>query len=48
MSDNEKKILDTFSEVLPQLDEREKERLLAFGEGMAFKANADKEKKPQN
>lgn len=48
MSDNEKKILDTFSEVLPQLNESEKERLLAFGEGMAFKANADKEKKPQN
>lgn len=38
MSEKEKKILETFGEVLPKLSELEKEKLLSFGEGMAFKA----------
>lgn len=42
MSDTEKKILETFEKVLPTLDEAQKERLLGFGEGMAFKAEQQK------
>lgn len=37
MSEKEKKILETFGKVVPELSELEKERLLAFGEGLAFK-----------
>lgn len=40
MSEKEKKILETFGEVLPKLSELEQEKLLSFGEGMAFKADA--------
>ena len=36
MSDKELKILDTFARIIPQLTELEKEKLLSFGEGMAF------------
>lgn len=36
MSEKETKILDTFGEAIPKLSELEKEKLLAFGEGMAF------------
>ena len=35
--EKEKKILETFGKVVPELSELEKERLLAFGEGLAFK-----------
>ena len=42
MSEKEKKILETFSEVVPKLSEIDKERLLAFGEGLAFKAKQQK------
>ena len=34
----EKKILDTFRKTIPQLSDLDKEKLLAFGEGMAFKS----------
>ena len=44
MSEKEKQILETFGKVLPELNEVEKEKLLSFGEGMAFKAAADKER----
>lgn len=37
MSDEEKKILEVFKEVIPKLNEREKERLLWIGEGIALK-----------
>ena len=40
MSERESKILETFEKVLPSLSELERERLLAFGEGMAFKAES--------
>lgn len=33
-----RKILDTFGQVIPVLSEMEQEKLLSFGEGMAFKA----------
>lgn len=36
MSEKEKKILETFGKVIPDLSEMEKEKLLSFGEGMAF------------
>lgn len=36
MSEKETKILDTFGKAIPKLSELEKEKLLAFGEGMAF------------
>jgi hypothetical protein len=37
MSEKEKEILETFGKIIPDLTEIEKERLLAFGEGIAFK-----------
>lgn len=43
MSDKEKKILETFQEVIPELDDMDKERLLSFGEGMAYAVNKRKE-----
>lgn len=47
MSEKEKEILSTFEKVIPNLTEMEKEKLLSFGEGMAFKTlqNTDTEKK---
>lgn len=45
MSEKDKKIIDTFEKTLPLLSEMEKERLLAFGEGMAFKGQMQKRDK---
>lgn len=45
MSEKEKKILKTFEEVLPEMSELEKEKLLSFGEGVAFKAAEQKKEK---
>lgn len=39
VSEKDKKIMETFARVIPVLSEVEKEKLLAFGEGMAFKAD---------
>ncbi len=36
MSERESKIMETFGKVIPELSEMEREKLLAFGEGMAF------------
>lgn len=36
MSEKEKQILETFEKVIPGLSEMEKEKLLSFGEGIAF------------
>ena len=36
MSEKEKQILNTFGKLVPNLSEMEKEKVLAFGEGMAF------------
>lgn len=44
MSDKEREILDVFKKLVPALTDFEKEKLLAFGEGMAFKA-AQQQKK---
>lgn len=45
MSEKEKKILETFGKVIPDLSEMEKEKLLSFGEGMAFMKDKQKKKK---
>lgn len=37
LTDEERKILDTFAMVIPNLTEKEKDRLLYIGEGMALK-----------
>lgn len=39
MSDKGKKILETFEKTIPRMSEMEKEKLLYFAEGMAFKIN---------
>lgn len=39
MSEREEKILEPLKRVLPTLSESEQEKLLAFGEGMAFMAD---------
>lgn len=44
----ESKILEAFSTAFPELTEFDKDRLLAFGEGMAFKANQQRETIPTN
>lgn len=44
MGEREKRILEELSDLLPKLTDQEKDWLLAFGEGMAFKA-AQKEVK---
>ena len=46
MSEKEKKILDTFKKVLPDMTELEREKLLSFGEGIAFKT-AEQKKREQ-
>lgn len=42
MPEREKEILETFGKVIPELTERDKERLLWFGEGLAFKVDQQK------
>jgi hypothetical protein len=39
MSEKQKEILETFEKVIPELSEMEQEKLLSFGEGMAFMKN---------
>lgn len=40
--DKAKQVLGTFGKILPDLSEPELDRLLAFGEGMAFKVYQEK------
>ncbi|QNU66942.1 hypothetical protein EHE19_019300 [Ruminiclostridium herbifermentans] len=40
MTDTEKRILDTFKKVIPELTEREKDRLLWIGEGLLLKTES--------
>ncbi len=44
MTEAEMKILKTFERIIPKLNERQKDRLLAFGEGMAFKVEEQEKK----
>ena len=48
MSEKEKQILDTFEKVLPDMTELEREKLLSFGEGIAFKTAEQKRKEREN
>lgn len=43
MSEVEEKILKTFEKILPNMTKMEKEKLLSFGEGMAFMKKHEKE-----
>lgn len=43
MGEKEKKILGTFKRVVPYLSDIDKEKLLAFGEGLGFAVNAPAE-----
>ena len=38
MSEKDKQIMETFGKVIPNLSELDKEKLLAFGEGVALMA----------
>lgn len=38
-TEKERMILQTFEKTLPKMSEMEKEKLLSFGEGIAFKAD---------
>lgn len=42
MSEKELEILQIFAKVIPDLTEMEKEKLLSFGEGMAFMKSKQK------
>lgn len=48
LTEKEKKILETFEKVLPELTDREKDKILYMGEGMALKTELLKQdgKKP--
>ena len=48
MSEKEKKILDTFEVTVPKLNDLEKEKLLSFGEGMAFMADRRVERRAES
>lgn len=41
MSEKQRQILDTFDKVIPHLSDLEKEKLLAFGEGLGFAVKPD-------
>ena len=42
MTDNEKRILETFAKIIPELPEADKAYLLGFGEGLAATVSAGK------
>ena len=44
MGEKQKQIMETFEKVIPKLDELECEKLLSFGEGMAFMKQKQEEK----
>ena len=45
MDSSEKKILDNITKAFIEMSERDKENLVYFSEGMAFKINRDAAKK---
>ena len=47
MLDTEKNILDTFAKAIPMLSELEQEKLLSFGEGIAFIKSRQTEQEPK-
>lgn len=47
LTEKEKKILETFERVLPELTDREKDKVLYIGEGMSLKTELLKEKEKE-
>lgn len=47
MSEDTKKILETFGKVIPEMTELEREKLLSFGEGIAFKTEQQKKEREE-
>ena len=45
MDDKATRILETFGQAVPHMTETEKDRLLAFGEGMALMARKNQEQR---
>ena len=45
MSDTETRILEVFGKAIPLMTETEKDRLLAFGEGMALMARKNHDRR---
>ena len=45
MSEKEKKVIESLKVILPQLTELEREKLISYGEGMAFLAEKREESK---
>lgn len=43
MSDKQKKIIDTFKKIVPDLSDVEQEKILAFGQGVETVINSRKE-----
>ena len=43
MSEKQKQIMETFEKVVPKLSELESEKLLSFGEGIAFMKSKQEE-----
>ena len=48
MSERDKQIMETFGKVVPNLSEADKEKLLAFGEGVALMAERQKAERAQD
>ena len=48
MSEKDKQIMDTFGKVVPNLSEADKEKLLAFGEGVALMAERMRAERTEN
>lgn len=48
MSEKEKKILETFGKVIPDLTDMEKEKLLSYGEGYADGIRSRKREEKEN
>jgi hypothetical protein len=44
MSEQEKKVIETFEKILPKLDETQRARLLGIGEGLSLAMEKKKEK----
>lgn len=48
MSEIEREIMENFGRIIPTLSDLEKERLLMFSEGMAFKADQQRPRSEQD
>lgn len=48
MSEKDKQIMETFGKVVPNLSEIDKEKLLAFGEGVALMVEKQREQAQAN